>query len=236
MLLIDIGNTRVKACICSDGQLYPCNDIAWAVRNVDDIAVCSVGPAHPEIEKLLTGHKVLRLSTASPEALRFIPNIPEGYGTDRLAADIAAICALPESYDGKVLVIDVGTCITYDLLSINNGQAEIIGGTISPGIRLRLEAMHSHTAALPLLAVQGPAPVIGYDTETCMRGGAVNGVRWEIEGYIRTVLRQHPQLRIFMTGGDAPTLSEDLQDITTSDHMLLFRGLQCVYDTRRIRD
>ena len=63
-----------------------------------------------------------------------------------------------------------------------------------------------------------------------MRGGAVNGVRWEIEGYIRTVLLKHPQLRVFLTGGDAPTLSHDLQEITTSDPMMLFRGLSCIFD------
>ena len=236
MLLIDIGNTRVKACICENGQLRPCDNIAEAINQTDDIVICSVGPVHPEIENLLSGHKVSRLTTKSPEALRFIPDIPKGYGVDRLAADIACVCALSKSYKGTVLVIDVGTCITYDLLSINNGQAEILGGTISPGIRLRLEAMHRYTAALPLLPVQGPAPVIGYDTETCMRGGAVNGVLWEIEGYIRTVIKQHPQLRIFMTGGDVPTLSGDLQNITTTDPMLLFHGLQYIYDSRRNRN
>lgn len=230
MLLIDIGNTRAKACMCDNGQLKPCANMAEAIRQTDEIVICSVGPVHPEIENLLSGHKVSRLTTESPEALRFIPDIPKGYGVDRLAADIACVCALPKSYKGTVLVIDAGTCITYDLLSVNNGQAEIMGGTISPGIRLRLEAMHSYTAALPLLPVQGPAPVIGYDTETCMRGGAVNGVCWEIEGYIRTVLLKHPQLRVFLTGGDAPTLSHDLQEITTSDPMMLFRGLSCIFD------
>lgn len=231
MLLIDIGNTRVKACMCENGQLKHCDNIAEAINQTDDIVICSVGPVHPEIENLLSGHNVSRLTTKCPEVLCFIPEIPDGYGVDRLAADLGVICSLPKSYNGIVLVIDVGTCITYDLLSINNGQAAILGGTISPGIRLRLEAMHSYTAALPLLPVQGPAPVIGYDTETCMRGGVVNGVLWEIEGYIRTVLKQHPQLRIFMTGGDAPTLSGDLQNITTADPMLLFRGLQCIYDS-----
>lgn len=236
MLLIDIGNTRAKACTCDNGQLHPCNDIADAISHADEIVICSVGPVHPEIEELLPGHRVYRLTTDSPEARRLIPEIPEGYGADRLAADLGALCSLPKSYKGPALVIDVGTCITYDLISINNGQAEIIGGTISPGIRLRLEAMHSYTAALPLLPVQGPAPVIGYDTETCMRGGAVNGVLWEIEGYVRTVLRQHPQLRIFITGGDVPTLPADLQDITTADSMLLFRGLQFIYESKGIDD
>ena len=236
MLLIDIGNTRVKTCLCKDGQLYPCDKITEGISPSDDIVICSVGPSHPEIENLLHGHKVSRLTTDSPEARRFIPDIPEGYGVDRLAADIACTCAFPKSYTGTVLVIDAGTCITYDLLSIKNGQAEILGGTISPGIRLRLEAMHNYTAALPLLSAQGPSPVIGHNTETCMRGGAVNGVLWEIEGYIRTVLKQHPQLKVFLTGGDAIAMPHDLQDIITTDPMLLFRGLQCMFVSKENGD
>ena len=229
MLLIDIGNTRAKACMSEEGRLCLCDDIAGAIDRSEEIAVCSVGPVHPEIEGRLTGHRVWRLTTESPEARRFVPDIPECYGVDRLAADIGAVRVCGDEFCGKVLVVDVGTCITYDLLGIVNGKAEILGGTISPGVRLRLEAMHLHTVALPLLSADGPAPVVGYDTETCMRGGAVNGVRWEIEGYIRSIWGMFPGLRVFVTGGDATTLPDDLQSITSVDPLLLFRGLDCIF-------
>ena len=229
MLLIDIGNTRAKACMYTEGRLCLCDDIAEAIDGAEEIAVCSVGPVHPEIEERLRGHRVWRLTTACPEARRFVPDIPEGYGVDRLAADIGAAGVAGEGFCGKVLVVDVGTCITYDLLGIENGRAEILGGTISPGIRLRLEAMHCHTEALPLLSADGPAPVVGHDTETCMRGGAVNGARWEIEGYIRTVRVRFPDVRVFMTGGDVPVLPDDLAAITTVDPLLLFRGMGCIF-------
>jgi type III pantothenate kinase len=64
-----------------------------------------------------------------------------------------------------------------------------------------------------------------------MRGGAVNGVRWEIEGYIRTMLKQYPDLHVFMTGGDSMEFTEDLQDIITKDPLLVQKGLLAAFTT-----
>ena len=85
--------------------------------------------------------------------------------------------------------------------------------------------MHDHTAALPLLDTEGEAPVHGHDTATAMRGGAINGLRWEMEGYIRHTLGLYPKLHVFMTGGDARHVAHDLRDIITIDPLLVMKGL-----------
>jgi type III pantothenate kinase len=144
-------------------------------------------------------------------------------GADRVAADIGARSIYA---DRPLLVIDAGTCITFDVIDIDG---TILGGSISPGIHLRLKAMHEHTAALPLLGIDGEHPVMGYNTETAMRSGAINGVRWEIEGYIRHILALRPQLHIFFTGGDSTQFPPDLQQIITIDPLLVQRGLLAAF-------
>ena len=125
-----------------------------------------------------------------------------------------------------LLIIDAGTCLTFDVIG---RDGTVLGGAISPGINLRLRAMHEHTAALPLLDAEGEHPVLGYDTPTSMRGGAINGVKWEIEGYIRTMLQQYPDLHVFMTGGDSMDFSEDLQRIITREPLLVQKGLLAAF-------
>ena len=89
--------------------------------------------------------------------------------------------------------------------------------------------MHEHTAALPLLDANDEHPVLGYDTPTAMRGGAVNGVKWEIEGYIRTIRQTYPDLRVFLTGGDSFSFDSELEKIITREPLLVQKGLLAAY-------
>ena len=92
-------------------------------------------------------------------------NTPLTLGTDRLAAVVGANDCSP----GKdILVIDIGTCVTYDLIS---SSAEYLGGNISPGPTMRLKALHEYTSRLPLVERRGEAPLVGYSTETAIRSG-----------------------------------------------------------------
>ena len=140
-----------------------------------------------------------------------------------MAADIGARSMMPEH---TLLIIDAGTCLTFDVIG---RDGTILGGAISPGINLRLKAMHEHTAALPLLDAEGEHPILGYDTPTSMRSGAINGIRWEIEGYIRTMQKMYPDLHVFMTGGDDMEFPEDLQHIITREPLLVQKGLLAAF-------
>lgn len=222
-ILIDIGNTRMKVSVADGHGIRPTEDWRRYLDEAEAVLVSNVAgeKSLPEDVALLPKCRVLTWQTA--EARRWIGNIPEGLGADRLAADIGARSLCPGR---TILVIDAGTCLTFDVIG---ADGSILGGSISPGMAMRLKAMHEHTAALPLVSVDGDHPVLGYDTPTAMRGGAVNGMRWEMEGYIRHVLREYPDLHVFVTGGDRTGFAEDLQSMVTYDPLLVQRGLLAVW-------
>ena len=148
--------------------------------------------------------------------------MPSTYGADRWAADIGAIS---QDTDHTLLIIDAGTCITYDLFSADGA---LLGGAISPGVQLRLNAMHEHTALLPQIEAEPEAQLLGNDTRTHMLSAAVNGTRFEIEGYIREFVREYPDLHVFITGGNTFEFSADITCPITHDLYLVFKGLASI--------
>lgn len=144
---------------------------------------------------------------------------PHTLGLDRIAAVVGAAMQQPGV---PVLVIDAGTCVTYDLLTADGTFA---GGNIAPGIRLRLLAMHEHTGKLPLVGDEGEIPEIGFSTETAMRAGATLGVAYEIEGYIARLNETYPELFVFLTGGDALKLAAKIKSRIFVDENLVLTGL-----------
>ena len=222
-ILLDIGNTRMKTSIADADGIKPIDAWEEYIDKADDVLVSNVAGQDALPGILLGNPKCKVLTRDSDEARAWLKHIPSGMGADRVAADIGARSIYA---DRPLLVIDAGTCITFDVIDTDG---TILGGAISPGIHLRLKAMHEHTAALPLLGIDGEHPVMGYNTETAMRSGAINGVRWEIEGYIRHILSLRPQLHVFFTGGDSTRFPLDLQQIITVDPLLVQRGLLAAF-------
>ena len=85
--------------------------------------------------------------------------------------------------------------------------------------------MHEHTALLPQVEAENEAALLGDDTRTHMLSAAVNGARFEVEGYIRNLLKEYPDLHVFMTGGNTFQLADDITCPVTYDPYLIFRGL-----------
>ena len=222
-LIFDIGNTRMKACVAMNDVVQPIERWQTCLDEAELVLVSNVA-GERALPMELRNHPQCRILTwQSPEASKWLKGIPAGLGSDRVSADIGArsICK-----DSTLLIIDAGTCLTFDVIG---SDGTILGGSISPGINLRLQSMHEHTAALPLLDANGEHPVLGYDTPTAMRGGAVNGMRWEIEGYIRTVWASYPDLQVFLTGGDAMSFDSDLEEIITREPLLVQKGLLAAF-------
>lgn len=222
-LLFDIGNTRMKVSTAEHGNITPTENWLELLHVAENVLVSNV--AGPEaLPKEVALHRNCKILTSeSPEAGLWLKKIPAGLGADRVAADIGARSIRPNQ---TLLIIDAGTCLTFDVIA---KDGSIVGGAISPGISLRLKAMHEHTAALPLLEPAGEHPILGYDTPTSMRSGAVNGVKWEIEGYIRSILASYPDLHVFFTGGDGTEFPKDLQPIITCDTLLVQKGLLAAF-------
>jgi type III pantothenate kinase len=222
-ILLDIGNTRLKASTADCNSIYPNENWLDFTDIAEEILVSNVAGSDALPKEVARSPKCKFLTWQSPEAREWLKDIPAGLGADRVAADIGARSMMPEH---TLLIIDAGTCLTFDVIG---RDGSILGGAISPGINLRLRAMHEHTAALPLVDAEGEHPVLGYDTPTSMRSGAINGIRWEIEGYIRTMQKLYPDLHVFMTGGDDMEFPEDLQHIITREPLLVQKGLLAAF-------
>jgi type III pantothenate kinase len=149
---------------------------------------------------------------------------PKTLGVDRIALVSASVDQFP---DNNVLIIDAGTCITYDFITDENVY---LGGAISPGIRLRYKALNNLTANLPLLETNQPKSIIGDSTEESIHSGVVNGVIKEIDGLIEYYKENHQDLTVILTGGDANFLSNQLKNSIFANSNFLLEGLNFLLD------
>lgn len=207
-LTIDIGNTCTKL-VAFDG-LVPIGEVRMDEGEEHKLAdFCSKYNFECGIYSSVVGltdsmrvsleslpFPVMRLvSGVTPVPVNIKYSTPLTLGTDRLAAVVGAHLKQPGR---DVLVIDIGTCITYDFVT---ASGDYLGGNISPGPTIRLKALNSFTASLPLVSRKGNAPQLGNDTETAIRSGVMTGVRYEVEGYIRDFILKCPDVFVYLTGG-----------------------------------
>lgn len=145
---------------------------------------------------------------------------PKTLGTDRIAGAIGAWILAGKN---NVLLVDVGTCINYELVIDNM----YLGGAISPGLQMRLRAMHEHTGRLPLLYLTDEEiPFTGDSTDTCMLSGAVHGAAEEVKGVIRNYEVRYPGIQVWLTGGDAAYLGKYLKNsIFALENNVVLTGL-----------
>lgn len=207
-LTIDIGNTCTKLVAfdgmtpveekrMEDGELYKLREFCDKYSFSRGI-FSTVVELSDELKKAVYGlpFPVLRLlSGITPVPINNKYSTPLTLGTDRLAAIVGAYY---EQKGHDVLVIDIGTCVTYDFIT---SSGDYLGGNISPGPTIRLKALNSFTDALPLIERKGDTPLLGGSTETAIRSGVMRGLVYEIEGYIRDFLLKYPDLFIYLTGG-----------------------------------
>lgn len=229
-LLIDIGNTSAKLAVMDNDIVhFERRYESWkktftrliAMFHITDVRLSTVAGEDAELKESLEhlDIPVLWLTASVPCPIKPVANVPPTYGADRWAADIGAIAQDPNH---TLLIIDAGTCITYDLIS---AEGSLLGGAISPGVQLRLNAMHEHTALLPQIEAEQEAVLLGNDTRTHMLSAAVNGARFEMEGYIRNMEKVYPDLHVFITGGNTFKFGEDITCPIAYDPYLVFRGL-----------
>ena len=199
-LILDIGNTAIKLALFKGGELVfdetfqqdvlfeKIDNLFIEPWSIDQAIVSSTGELDKKaVTKLsaLCDLHVLDCTTKVP--FKNLYATPHTLGVDRIAL---AAAAFSENSSKNTLIIDAGTCITYDILNTNN---EYLGGAISPGIQMRYEAMHNQTSKLPLLEKEIPLNLIGNSTETSMHSGVVYGTCAEIDGK-STIINQVLQI------------------------------------------
>jgi len=230
-ILADIGNTRTKLHLFAHGEemeaaYAPADGAAVVARwagayPVEACALSVVGTPDEKVEKALraTDRPVLRVTGTTPSPLRNEYATPATLGPDRLAAAVGAATLQPGR---NLLVIDIGTCIKYDFVT---ADGRFLGGNISPGMDMRFHALHHFTARLPLVDGDGPTPQPGNTTETAIRTGVMVGMRYEIEGYVRTMQAKCPDLLIFLTGGNRLNFCKPLKNCIFANRNLVAHGL-----------
>lgn len=207
-LVIDVGNSRMKMGLFAHGRLVDrstaaLSDTSAVVkfllgRRPTRVAIGSVAKADDEFVHALESIAPVTLITgASPSPVRSLYTTPHTLGVDRLANIAGAAAIFPRR---SVLAIDLGTCITYDLV----GELAVHrGGLISPGLRMRAKAMHAYSARLPEVDPSENTSLLGTDTITSLAAGIHHGALMELKGLIHEFRQQHRGLAVVLTGGDA---------------------------------
>lgn len=192
-------------------------------------AFCSVGHIDPRLVESLriaVGGHFLLLSHSTPLPISVEYATPASLGLDRVALAAGAASLYPGQ---NIMVVDAGTAVTLDVVK---SSPSFLGGRISPGLLLRLEALNGHTAALPLVSADGPMPVAGYSTETSIRSGVIGGLANEIVATFREYNEAFGCSRLAFTGGDAGILYKLISSRIPADHVpdLMARGLLYIYN------
>ncbi len=234
-LCIDWGNTHVKAAIVDNDvlkkQITFSRDSALekvssmiAEYQPSKAIMCSVVHHDDELMHLLKSKikTPIKLDAYTRTPINNAYLSPDSLGPDRLALVVGAHMADPAKHN---LVISLGTCVTYNLVQKNK---TFRGGAITPGLHMRLKAMHTLTDKLPDVGLEGDLALLGYDTETCMRSGAVFGLAAEIDGMISAYESQYPDFNAILTGGDAPYFATKIKSKIFADPDLLFKGLNLI--------
>lgn len=233
-LIADIGNSSVKIAFYEGKEKVRSEKFAeltsetlfqlLASAQIEKAIISSVKLLPESIKKDLS-EKISFIHVLSADSkLPFIIDYrsPETLGPDRIAAIGGAYLL----YNGNTsLVIDAGTALTFDLLA----GGVYHGGNISPGIRMRFEALHRFTGRLPLIDKLNPYESPGKTTEEAITAGVVNGVLYEINEYIRTFEKKYPGIRIIITGGDAAFLSDKLDKVDYNPDIVL-EGLNYILE------
>lgn len=231
-LVIDVGNSQVKTGVFRGSTLeevrsVPHSEFANALKGVfsrfpaiSHAIVATVGMPDKTLTDLVQVFCPVHLvSAASKTPYRNTYATTQTLGADRMALASAAYCAYPKT---NTLVIDAGSCITYDFL---NHYGEYLGGAISPGLRMRYKALNSFTARLPLLEPLDPPELIGNATESSIHIGVVYGLCGEIDAMIDRYKTRYPTLTVILTGGDAQFLSKRLKNTIFAHSNFLLEGL-----------
>lgn len=226
---IDIGNTRTKAAIFDNNTLlsefiiHQPDDLHTFLQTqqLDYLVMCAVGAGADEVARQIENHKIPLLRVTHQTQFPFTINYetPHTLGMDRVAGVAAAQHFYP---DKNCLVIDAGTCITYDFLSKENIYS---GGAIAPGMQMRLKAMHEFTHKLPQPDLVWPNDFEGKSTNNALLSGVCFGVADEINGKIERYTQRYGSVQVLLCGGNAAMLAKHIKNNIFAAPSLVLEGL-----------
>lgn len=238
-LIVDIGNTRTKYAVFDDGMWIVCGmGIPEAYEHAAsrlregrevNIIVSSTGAVSDEVRDHLREVSTFfcEMSPGMPLPIKLGYDTPSTLGVDRIAGCVGGASLFPGR---ELLIIDSGTAITYDFVT---ADGEFKGGNISPGLGIRFRALNEFTASLPLVKHTVDYGYIGKNTRDAILNGVMNGILFEVRGYIDEVYRDNPQAVVIVTGGGSEYLKKKLDRPVFWEEKLVITGLNRVLEYQK---
>ena len=233
-LVIDIGNTAVKVYLFKNNVIIKREVLSEnaliqylkliAIDDIRNIICSSVTKSYKnQLSKIFKNSNYFDFSDNNLK-IPFTNNYEtkKSLGQDRIGLISSAVLKFQ---DQNSLVIDMGTCITYDFIDSQNIYH---GGAISPGIRMRYSSFSNYTSNLPLLKFQDITKIIGANTEESLHIGINNGIVGEINQYINSLKKSHSKFNVIITGGDSIFLLNKIKNAIFADQDFLASGLNYI--------
>lgn len=224
-LVIDIGNTSIKSAVFDGNniiktEIFNLNSDHFlkSIQNYQGKIIISSVVDHPSLSLIKENRTIFFFSNSSKIPIQNNYASPQSLGLDRLANAVGANLL---SSKKNTLVIDCGTCLKFDL--VENGV--YVGGSISPGLKMRLQSLHNFTSKLPLIDSEIFLELIGKNTKDSILSGCFRGMLAEIQKTIDDYISQYKELEIFLTGGDHPIFVNHLKNRIFADPFLTLKGL-----------
>ena len=233
-LVIDIGNTAVKVYLFKNNEIIKREVLSEnalihylkliAIDDIRNIICSSVTKSYKDqLSNIFKNSNYYDFSDNNLK-IPFTNNYEtkKSLGQDRIGLISSAVLKFQ---DQNSLVIDMGTCITYDFIDSQNIYH---GGAISPGIRMRYSSFSNYTSNLPLLKYQDITKIIGANTEESLHIGVNNGIVGEINQYINSLKKSHSKFNVIITGGDSIFLLNKIKNAIFADQDFLEFGLNYI--------
>jgi len=250
LLAVDVGNTQTHFGTYRDGELVEhwrfatvrestADELGAALRSLlelrgigladlDASIVSSTVPQlRPEWEAMTArylGHEMLVVGPGIRTGMALRYDNPREIGPDRLVNAVAAY----ERVRGACVVVDFGTAVTFDPVS---GDGEYLGGIITPGVEISMEALTARAAALPRIDLAPPRALIGKTTIDAIRSGVIYGFAGQVDGILRRLRAEMgDELEAIATGGLAQHIVPHTEEIDDTDDLLTLTGLRLLHE------
>jgi type III pantothenate kinase len=229
-LVIDYGNSSAKVGIFNE-QILVSQHVFPSLEKLKDFIqnssaehflISSVTADPKIISEWANANRKFILHHTLPVPIQNRYATPNTLGVDRLAGVCGAQYLFPNE---NCLVIDAGTCITFDIIDKSKNY---LGGSISPGLNMRFQAVNTFTAKLPLVHPEDQVELIGNSTERCIQSGIINGILAEIDGLINQYHEKFSDLRVILCGGDTVFFENNLKASIFAVPDLVLSGLNSI--------
>lgn len=253
LLLIDIGNTnivlgvyenkkkliswRLESRITKTSDEYGSQITSllktenFSINDIDDVIIASVVPTLQQTFKSMSikflDKEAVVVGENTKTGMPIKYDNPREVGADRIANSVAMI----ENYKLPAILIDMGTAITFDVVSKNG---EYLGGAIAPGMGISSEALFERTSKLPRVSSEIPESAIGKTTINAIKSGVIYGFVGLVDNITEEIIRElgtnTNDCSIIATGGYSNMISEKSKYIQKVDKDITLEGMRIIYD------